>query len=351
VSAALSQIRVWRVPQGAPIGRDFGDVSAVALDPGGAFAVVGHHSGSVELLRDLSESIEQATAPSADYFGHHRDVTSLSVSATGDLVASGASDGLVRVWNAATGLPRPYLLRHPSGPIDALAFSPDNRWLVSTAAGSARVFDLESGERVNEIEVDGAAQAVAFAPDSRTVAVGDSAGNIVLAAPDGSQGILTIRGRSPITALQYAGSSSVLASGTRDGNLVIWDTLEVRAIDGVYSFSGPIRWIGFQDDIEDVYVQSGAWLHQLVRGPMEPRVIASSLLPVHLRNAPALDWAATGSIRALAHAGGGRLIMADIDLTAATPVSVGPSLERRDWQRVLSLEIDSETGSVGPSVP
>jgi WD40 repeat protein len=350
VSVALSEIRSWRVPQRAPGGRDFGDVSAVALHPGGAFAVVGHRSGKVELLRDLSESIEQATAPAADYFGHHRDITSLSVSADGDLVASGASDGLVRVWSAATGLPRPYLLRHPFGPIDTLAFSPDNRWLVSTAAGSARVFDLESGERVNEIEVDGAAQAMAFAPDSRTVAVGDSAGNIVLAAPDGSQGILTIRGRSPITALRYAGLPSVLASGTRDGNLVIWDTLEVRAIDGTYSFSGPIRWIGFQDDIEDVYVQSGAWLHQVDRGPMEPRVVASSLLPVHLRNAPALDWAGTGSIRALAHAGGGRLIMAGIDLTAAVPAPFGPSLERRDWQRVLSLEIDSETGSVRRSL-
>jgi WD40 repeat protein len=351
VSAAGSSIRSWRVPQDATVGQDFGDVSAVALDPGGTFAVLGHRSGKVELLRDLAGSIEQATSPAVDYFGHHRAVTSLSINATGDLVASGASDGLVRVWNAATGLPRPYLLRHPSGPIDALAFSPDNRWLISTAVGSARVFDLESGERVNEIEVDGAAQAVAFAPDSRTVAVGDSAGNIVLAAPDGSQGILTIRGRSPITALRYAGSSSVLASGTRDGNLVIWDTLDVRATDGAYTFAGPIRWIGFLDDFEDVYVQSGAWLHQLDRRPMESDVIASSLLPVSFRNAPALEWVDTGSIRALAHAGGGRMVMADFDLSAATPVAVGPSVERRDWRRLLGLEIDPETGTVRPSLP
>jgi WD40 repeat protein len=351
ISAALSEIRTWRVPERATTEQNFGDVSAVALDPGGRMAVVGHRSGKVDLLRDLSASIEQASSPPADYYGHHRVITSLAVNASGELVASGASDGLVRVWNVSTGLPRPYLLRHPAGPIDALAFSPDSRWLVSTAAGSARVFELESGERVNEIEVDGEAQAVAFSPDSRTVAVGDNAGNIVLAAPDGSQGILTIRGRSPITALRYAGSSSVLASGTRDGNLVIWDTLEVRATDGAYSFAGPIDWIGFSTDFDDVYVQSGAWLHQLDRRPMEPAVVASRLLPVQFRNSPALDASDTGSIRALAHAGGGHLVLTDFDLMAGPPVAIGPPVEQRDWRRVLGLEIDPETGAVRQSHP
>jgi hypothetical protein len=64
-----------------------------------------------------------------------------------------------------------------------------------------------------------------------------------------------------------------------------------------------------------------------------------------------LEWVDTGSIRALAHAGGGRLVMADFDLSAATPVAVGPSVERRDWRRLLGLEIDPETGAVRPSLP
>jgi WD40 repeat protein len=360
VSAAGTDIRSWHVSPGGPRGPGFGDVSAVAMDGSGALAVLGYRSGKVQLLRGLPGSIEGAAAPTVDYIGHRGVVTSLAVNDTGNLVASGASDGLVRVWNAATGMPRPYLLRHPAGPIDALAFSPDNRWLVSTAAGTARVFDLATGERVNDIEVDGEALAVDFAPDSRVVAVGDSAGNIVLVAPDGSQGVLTIRGRSPITALRYSNSASVLASGTRDGNLVVWDTLEVRAIDGAYSFAAPIRWIDFRENFEDLFVQSGAWLYQLDRSATEPGVVASTLLPNRFRNDPALSRTGRASIRALAHAGGGRLAIEDIEMLPAAAFVREPVvdrrqrselLDRRDWSQVLGLKIDPVTGLVRPSGP
>jgi WD40 repeat protein len=369
VSSAGTRIRSWRVPTGEPPGQAFGDVSAVTLAADGAVAVLGYRSGKVQLLRDVPESIDRPVTAEVDYIGHRGVVTSLAVSASGNLAASGASDGLVRVWNMGDGSPRPYLLRHPSGPVDALAFSPDDRWLVSTAAGSARVFDLETGERVNEIEADGRALAVAFAPDSRVVAVGDSAGNIVLASPDGSQGVLTIRGRSPITALRYAENGSILASGSSDGSLVIWDTLEVRATEGVFPFSAPIGWIDFSADFDQVYVQSGAWLHRLDRGAVEPVVTASSLLPSRLRNNPALTQPVAGTVRALVDAGGGRLALADVALAStdsrdrdgetsadanereAMRGSSGVPVTERDWRRVLGLEIDLVTGTVLPLRP
>ena len=351
VSVASTTIRSWRIPEAEPIGQDFGDVTAVAIDSGGDFGVLGFRSGQVQLLGSLPSSIDLPGAPRVEHFGHRGVVTSLAINASSDLVASGGSDGLVRIWDVRTGSPSRDMLRHPSGPITVLAFSPDGRWLVSAGPGSARVFEVETGERVNVIEVDGEALAVTFSPDSRVVAVGDSAGNIFLAAPDGTQGVLTIRGRSPITALRFGESSSILASGSSDGSLVLWDTLEARVTEGAYPFSAPVSWIGFSADASQIRLRSGAWLHTLDRSGPEAVVTASSLLPSRLRNQSVLAPMADSALRAFAHSGGGRLILADIELVPraladpqdpAIPVPV----TGRDWHAVLGLELDTASGVV-----
>ena len=341
VSVASTTMRSWRLPAVEPTGHDFGDVSAVAIDSSGDVGVLGFRSGQVRLLRGLPASIDLPGAPPVENFGHRGVVTSLSINASGDLAASGGSDGLVRIWATGTGSPSRDMLRHPSGPIGALAFSPDGRWLVSAGPGSARIFELETGTLVNEVEVDGEALAVAVAPDSRVVAVGDSAGNIFLAAPDGTQGVLTIRGRSPITALRFGDTPSILASGSSDGNLVLWDTLEARAIEGAYSFSAPVTWIDFSPDASQVRLRSGAWLHTLDRSGSEAVVTDSSLLPSRLQNQLALAPTPDGAVRAFTHAGGGHLILADLpDSTIPAPVA------GRNWGTVLGLELDEASGVV-----
>jgi len=348
VSAAGSNVRSWRSAVDDPVGQDFGDVSAVAMDSTGEFALLGYRSGKVQLLRGLPASIDSGGAPPVDYFGHRGVVTSLIVNGNGNRAASGASDGLVRVWDTQTRSPSRYLLRHPAGPINALAFSPDDRWLVSAGPGSARVFELDTGTLVNEIEMEGEATAVAFSPDGRIVAVGDSSGNIVLAAPDATQGVQTVRVRSPITALQFGDAPSILASGTADGNLVFWDTLEASATEAAYTFSGPISWIEFLAGDSQVYLQSGAWIHQLDRTTAEALVTASSLLPSRLRSQPALivSESSRRSIRALANTGGGRLLLADVELGAQGLGSIDAPVTRRDWGEVLGLATDPVTGLV-----
>jgi WD40 repeat protein len=351
VSSAGNVIRSWRVPDVVPVGHDFGDVSAIAISDSADLGVVGYRNGQVQLLRDLEAAIEVGAAPPVDYFGHRGVVTSLALNAAGTLAASGGSDGLVRVWDTRTGSPSPYLLRHPSGPVGGVAFSPDDRWIVGVGPRSARVFELGSGALANEIEVDGTALTAAFSPDGRILAVGDSAGNIYLASPGGTEGVLTIRGRSAVTALEFADTPAVLASGSSDGNLVLWDTLEARAIEGAHRFPAPIRWIGLGPGATRVEVQSGGWLYRLDRSLDEPAVTASSLLPARLRNRVVLAGAPGQPFRALASAGGGRLVLAAVDLTPGDGTDAAGALADRDWRRVLGLELDAATGAVRRLAP
>jgi subtilisin-like proprotein convertase family protein len=346
VSVAGSVIRYWRIDDEPPPGPDFGVVSAVALDPHGRFAVLGYRSGEVRLLRDLPGSIERGDA-TEPVMGHRGVVTSLVVNTDGELAASGSSDGVIRVWDTQTGRRRPYVLRHPAGPIGALAFSPDDRWLVAAGATSARVFELDSGELASEVEVDGTPLSVAFSADSRLLAVGDSAGNIFLATPGGTAGLLTLRLRAPITALAFAPEPGMLASGSSDGDLVLWDTLTASAIEGAHRFAAPIRWIDLSPGATEIHLKSGAWLYTLDRSADTPRVTASRLLPDRLRNAPSLAFTGPATIRGLAIAGGGHLELEDIGL-GADAGGLATELPHRDWHWVLGLELDRATGRVRP---
>lgn len=360
VSADATKIRSWRLPGTDVIGHDFGELSAVAIDESGEFAVVGYRSGQVRLIRNLPEAIQRGPDSTVDYFGHRRVITSLAINESGSLAASGDSDGLVRVWDTQTGVPAQYHLRHPAGPINALAFSPDDRWIVTAGPRSVRVFELDTGSLVNELEVDGAARAVAFAPDGEVFAVGDSSGNIFLLGPEALQRVQAIRGRSPINVLRFADSPDLLASGSSDGNFVLWSTLEGRAVTGARRFSAPVHWIGFSSDESQIRVQSGSWLYDLARNAADLDVTAATLLPTGVRSGPALAQSEAPMIRALASAGGGRLTLADIWPVASvtessadqTPMSAGPNVAReiagdsRDWRRILGLEIEAESGLV-----
>jgi WD40 repeat protein len=358
ITVTDSLIRYWQLVDEPEALRGFGDLSAVALDSRGELAVLGYRGGQVSLLPGLPASV--ATGGTSDAVtGHRGVVTALAVSLSGDLAASGSSDGVVRVWNTRSGARSPSVLRHPSGPIGTLAFSPDDHWLVSTGVTSARVFDLTGNMLASEIEVDGTPLAVAFSADSRLVAVGDSAGNIFIATPDGTAGVLAIRGRSPITALAFADEPELLASGSSNGDLVLWDTLTASAIEAAHRFPAPIRWIDLLPGASTINLQSGAWLHTLDRSTAVPRVVASALLPDRLRGKPALARTSVPMIRGLASTGGGHLALADLTLATADLASVADAAEQegastlttRDWRRVLGIELDRATGAIRSAVP
>jgi WD40 repeat protein len=286
-------------------------------------------------------------------------VTSLALNDPGSLAASGGSDGVVRVWDTRAGERIPFVLRHPAGPISALAFSHDDRWLVSAGPSSVRVFALADGALVNEIHVDGRPLTVTIDPGNRLMAVGDSSGNIFLAAPDGSAGQFTFRGGSPITALRFAHEPGLLASGSAAGDLVFWDTLTVAASSASRHFAGPIRWIAFAPDSSGLHLQSGSWLHSLDRTDDSTRVVASVLLPERLRVAPALVLSRDGvSVSALARAGGRSLAFGIVPLGAAAQVlditsdpTAGAVLPQRDWRGVLGIELDTASGEIRRIAP
>src|SRR5947208_87950 len=89
----------------------------------------------------------------------------------GKSLASSGNDGLVRLWDAATGKEIRRFEGH-KGNVDGLAFSPDGKTLLSSGGdGTVRLWDVATGkERLQLHGHNGMVNAAAFAPDGKTVA-------------------------------------------------------------------------------------------------------------------------------------------------------------------------------------
>jgi len=104
--------------------------------------------------------------------GHATWVTSLAFSPDGQVLASGARDGVVKLWDAVKGRELRSLAAH-TGKVRSLAFGEEGRRLATASAdGSVKVFDATSGRELKSLSgLTAKPAAVAFAAGRGTLAV------------------------------------------------------------------------------------------------------------------------------------------------------------------------------------
>lgn len=352
VTANGGVFRVWRLePRELGRGPDL-DLSATALDEDGGLAVLGFRGGHVR-VRSASELARSLPASeTVEYIGHRGRVTSLDVNAAANLIASGGEDGVVRVWDLASVAPAPEFMRHPVGPVRAVAISHDGRWIVSAAEYSARAWRTSDGSLAGELPVNGTALSVAISPDSKRWAVGDSAGNVFFGTPDGKMPIGSVRAQGPVVAIAFAPDGRLVASGDATGNVELWDARRFESAGRRHAFPHPVRWLGFSRDGRYLLIQTDHWLHraELAGGGLD--VLDSRLLEVGLDAGAALASPDGAHLRLIGGRVAGHLALVDLRLDAPAGPALPPDspLLHRDWGRTLGLAVN-DAGELRPLSP
>src|SRR5262249_3194890 len=149
-----------------------GRVTAVAFSPDGK-QLASCGLNDVISLWDLSQRKRGLVRR-----GHTRPITSLAFSADGKRLISGSEDGTARVWDRAVQ-PGPRKIGDPK-PLQSVAFSADGRWLAMHQAGQPHLHDARTGQPVRALLVRPEGFILAFAPDSKVLAVGTVGGSVDL---------------------------------------------------------------------------------------------------------------------------------------------------------------------------
>jgi WD40 repeat protein len=227
-----SHVIVWDVASGRPVGKPLSGhdakVESVAFSADSEMVASGSDDGTVILW-----NLGGRTPLDKTLVGHHDPIWSVAFSPDGKVLASGSDDGTAALWNTAIGqrIGEPLLAR---GKVQSVAFSGDGGMLATGSRGEITLWDPTSQQPQAELRLGDAvvATAVAFSPDGRTLASGDSDGSISfwdvttrqrLAAPQRGHAAL-------VTRIAFSPDGRTLASGGRDGKLLLWDVAGRRSL-------------------------------------------------------------------------------------------------------------------------
>lgn len=222
-----------------PEGQSKETATALAFSPNGR--TIAGSVGRVVSLRDADSGRLRATLRS-----HRAGVTALAYSSDGRSLATGDSQGTVRLWNTRTGQAQTALAGHTDA-IHGLAFAPDGTALATAASdGTVRVWNTttgshhvltrtaqriaRTGERPGDHRLPAHASLLSFHPDGKTLAVSHDDGTVRLWNPTTRTPWRTLAAhRGQVRRVEFSPDGKTLATtDDQDKTIRMWGVTEGR---------------------------------------------------------------------------------------------------------------------------
>jgi WD40 repeat protein len=245
-----AHVRLWDVATGADVTRTDGSaVNGVAFSPDGKTLAAGDNNGQVVLwpvnhsaltvrnVDSAAQSVEFSPNGKIVVIGDIGHVVLLSaasgemeswtdgyslravVSPNSQTIASGDSDGQVRLWDPASGKPTTW---NDGSLVYSEAFSPDSKTLATgDIDGHVRLWDVATGSKTTWDDRF-VVETVAFSPDGKTVATGDEDGQVRLwNVATGTKTTWNVG--DTVRSVAFSPNGKTLVSGDDNGQLRLWD--------------------------------------------------------------------------------------------------------------------------------
>jgi WD40 repeat protein/tRNA A-37 threonylcarbamoyl transferase component Bud32 len=157
--------------------------------------------------------------------GHDSIVSSVDFSPDGSRIASGGWDGVVKVWDAATGKEL-FTLRGHAGWVRCVAFGPKGERLASCGQDqTVRVWDLNRRSVLHTLRGHSdMPKGVAFHPGGKWIASCGNDHTVMVWNAETGKVVRTLKGHTNVVeAVDFSRDGKLLASAGFDGTLRLWD--------------------------------------------------------------------------------------------------------------------------------
>ena len=194
------------------------DVGAVDFSPDGTLLATGSSDGTVKLWDVASRQCVHAFEDLSD------EILGLAFNPDGSLLAACGDDKVLIIWNVKDRSQVAAYREHAEY-IHALAFSPDGTAMVSSD-GEGKIFlrDLATNRVVRKFSGHiGRVNALSFSPDGRLLASGGNDSSIKLWDVRTGECLITLQEHAAdVESVDFNADGTLLSSGGRDGAVRIW---------------------------------------------------------------------------------------------------------------------------------
>jgi len=194
--------------------------------------------------------------------GHAEAVNGVVFSPDGARLATASGDATAKIWDATLGKELLTLSGHeaaaragslhPGGVVD-IVFSPDGKRLATGGAdGTARLWDIASGQSLLVISGHTNEIFIAFSPDGKRLATAGYDGLVKVwdVSPGASveQPLLLINHEQPARSLAFSPDGSRLAAASQDGAARVWHAASGKKLLVLVGHAGMIDDVTFSPD-------------------------------------------------------------------------------------------------------
>ncbi|HEY5911967.1 MAG TPA: serine/threonine-protein kinase [Verrucomicrobiae bacterium] len=202
-----------------------GTVWSLAFSPNSEVLATGGGDGAVKLWNTSSGNLVNTLA------GHSDPVHAIAFSPDGRVLASGSRDFTVKLWDVASHTARATLVGHTDA-VRSVSFSLDNQYLATAGEDKTlRWWSLARAQEIACVPIGFTIEQLVCSPDGRLLA-GCGADNRVhfwswMTHAEGPPLGLHL---ASVLGIAYSSDSRLLATGSYDGTIRLWDTVAGREL-------------------------------------------------------------------------------------------------------------------------
>jgi WD40 repeat protein len=189
--------------------------------------------------------------------GHAGPVNAVAFSPSGRIIVSGSFDKSLKIWDGGSG----QLLRTLTGDtegISSVAFVPSGKQIVSGSLDrTIGIWDADSGQSIRTLrsdqsyswEVPPAVWSVAISPDGARVAAASADATVKIWNIASGELVHLLKGHGDVvTSVQYFPVGRAIASGSKDGTVRLWDAETWQSLGWVTNPSGQVLAVAVSPD-------------------------------------------------------------------------------------------------------